>query len=270
MEIEKFTLEEAATRFLASLSPELKESYQREVNKFVRWYGRDCLLSGITAPQLSNYVDKAAEAGGDAARVLEPVKAFLTYARKEKLITASLAIHIKVKKAKLSQKTSPGRPLKQEAISQEGYTALKDELAKLKKERPKVAEELRRAAADKDFRENAPLEAARDYQGQLEARIRGLEHTIHSSVVMGQNAIEQQEESQTQAEMGKTVFLKDLSNGESLRYTLVHPSEVAIHKGKLSVASPTGKAMLGKREGEVVEVQAPVGILRYQIEKIES
>jgi transcription elongation factor GreA len=70
--------------------------------------------------------------------------------------------------------------------------------------------------------------------------------------------------------LGSTVTLHDLSYGEELRYTLVNPSEASPTKGKLSVASPTGKALLGRRRGEVIEVAAPAGTLRYRIESIEG
>ena len=72
------------------------------------------------------------------------------------------------------------------------------------------------------------------------------------------------------ADLGCIVILRDLSSNEELRYALVHPSEVAPAKGKISVASPTGKALLDRSKGDVVEVAAPIGKIRYRIEGIES
>jgi transcription elongation factor GreA len=70
--------------------------------------------------------------------------------------------------------------------------------------------------------------------------------------------------------LGCTVAILDLANDEEMRYTLVHPNEARPAQGKISVASPTGKALLGRAIYEVVEVEAPSGILRYKIEAIEQ
>jgi transcription elongation factor GreA len=122
---------------------------------------------------------------------------------------------------------------------------------------------LRLAAADKDFRENAPLDAMREYQGQTESRIRDLEAILESAVVVEHNA------GALGVELGSVIQLRDLASGEDLRYSLVDPTEANLAQGKLSVASPVGQALLGKESGQVVEVAAPVGTFRYQVVGIE-
>lgn len=264
-EQQRVSLSEAVTMFLATLSPEQKQESQQELNRFVRWYGGERPINELNAREIGNYSDNISAFVTDPVKKLEPVRSFLSYARKKKLIEVSLAPHLRVSKAKqgrsvrrVSVEIAPA------SLTSEGYAALESELEALKSERPRIAEQLRHALADKDFRENAPLEAARERQGQIEARIRDLEATLKGSTV-----IEKEPRTMQTAGVGCRVSLRDLSSGEQLCYTLVSPSEADPARGKLSIASPTGKALLHKEIGAVVEVIAPVGTFRYQIDDIK-
>lgn len=252
---------QAAIQFLASLPLQKREESQQEVNRFVRWYGMEWPLRGLAAHEVANYAARMEGSSANTMERLEPVKAFLAYAKKAGLTATNLAVHLKLKKGSSKPTLSRKRP-NRVALTAQGYEELNAELAALKGERANIAEEIRRAAADKDFRENAPLDAAKDHQGRVEARIRELTHVLKSGVI----AIE--EVGTATADLGCTVGLRDLSSDEELCYTLVHPSEVDPAKGKISVASPTGKALLGRSKGEVIEVTAPMGMLCYRIEEI--
>ncbi|TET39885.1 MAG: transcription elongation factor GreA [Dehalococcoidia bacterium] len=259
------SLAQAATQFLAGLSPPEREQSQQELNKFVRWYGMERPVREVAAHEVANYAERMEGSSANAMKRLEPVRAFLSYAKKEGLTQTNLAVHLRVKKSS-PKRGLLGKERRKEvvALTPQGYQKLKEELLALQGQRPKIADQIRRAAADKDFRENAPLDAAKDYQGKIEARIRELEEILKSAVLAAK------EVDTTKVTRGCTVVLQDLSSGEELRYTLVHPNEASPTKGKISVASPTAKALLGRRKGEVVEVAAPVGTLRYRIEKIEG
>lgn len=258
------TLGEAATQFLAYLPSTEKIKAQPEVFKFVRWYGADRLFSEITIPEIANYAEQVAVSSPEPLKKLEPVKSFLSYARKEGLIKTNLAVHLRVRKV-LSRLGSTSKQMTQTPVSltRQGYTDLETELAVLKQERPRIAEELHRAAADKDFRENAPLDAAREYQGQVEARIRALESILNSATVMDEKKVVA-----SKANIGDTVILRDASSDENIHYTLVSPSEANPLAGKISISSPLGKAMIGREVGETIEVLAPAGVLQYRIEGI--
>jgi transcription elongation factor GreA len=261
MNSDNVSLGEAATRFLASLLEQERAINQQEINQFILWYGWRQPISELTAPKVANYAERVAASGADPARKLSPVKAFLTYAKKEGLTRTNLSVHLRAKK--VSTTMAAGKPLPQvHALTPQGRAELEAELARLKGERPRVAEELRQAAADKDFRENAPLDAAREYQGQLESRIRELE------IVLKAATLEQALPVATRVRVGDTVRLCDLGTSEVVRYTLVSPSEANPAKGKISIESPTGKALLGKEEMQEAEVIAPLGKLRYRIEQI--
>ena len=145
----------------------------------------------------------------------------------------------------------------------EGYAKLEAELTALKARRISAIASVRLAAADKDFRENAPLEAARQEHGRLEGRIREIEATLKSAVI-----IAEKEAPAPKIGIGDHIILCDLASGEELRYTMVGTREVDPSQGKISSLSPIGKAILGRRQGETVEVTVPVGKLRYQIKQI--
>ncbi len=261
---QNLSLGEAASRFLASLSPGEGEVSQQEVYRFVRWYGWERPLAELTAPEVANFAERLSLSDTDYIKKLELIRAFLVYTRKEGWSKSNLAPYLKARKGKTRLPSLSGRSLPQTiSLTQQGYTELKAELDALKSKRPQAIDEIRRAAADKDFRENAPLEAAREQRGYLEGRIKELEEALKSAIV-----IDGKQKVTLKASIGDSIILRDLASGEELRYTIVSPREVDPPRGKISSASPLGKAIIGRGQGEVVEIAAPAGKLRYQIEQI--
>jgi len=264
MDRDGLTIGQAATSFLASLPPQERQAAQQEVNKFVRWYGTERPMRRLSAQEVATYAERMDVSSANISIRLEPVKAFLAYAKKEGLTAANLSVHLRVKKGSPKRKPVRRGPVGRYNLTAEGYHELQAELSALQGERQQIADDIRLAAADKDFRENAPLDAAKDHQGMVEGRIRQLETVLKSAVVSSD-----QVDTKTVA-LRSTVVLRALPSGEELRYTLVDASEASPAKGKLSGTSPTGKALLGRRKGEVVEVAAPAGKLSYRIESIEG
>jgi len=258
-------LAEAARRFLAGLSPEEAKSSQPEVQRFVRWYGREHSLGGLTAHEVANYAARMPSSDTDYIRKLEQVRAFLTYAKKQGWTKTNLAAHLKVKKVK-EKAASSGKQDRVEGMSltQQGYDDVKAELASLETKLAPAIEEVRRAAADKDVRENAPLEAAREHHGQLVGKIKQLEEILKSAVI-----IDGQQKTTFTVGIGDSVVLQDLSSKEELRYTIVSPREVDPTGGKISNVSPVGKAVIGRKEGDTVEVIIPAGRIRYKVKQVE-
>ncbi len=262
---QNLSLGEAASRFLTSLPPGERGASQQEVYKFIRWYGWDRPLAGLAAPEVANYAERLSLSDSDYLGKLELLRAFLVYAKKEGWTETNLAIHLKARKGKTrlrasSRQGSPDTVF----LTQQGYAEVEAELAALQSKRPQIIDEMRRAAADKDFRENAPLDAAKEQRGYLEGRIMELKEVLNSAVV-----IDEKQKVARKVSIGNSIILCDLASGEELRYMLVSPREVDPSKGKISSVSPIGKAVIGKGEGETVEVIAPVGKLQYQIKVIE-
>jgi transcription elongation factor GreA len=146
-------------------------------------------------------------------------------------------------------------------ITRSGYEKLKKDLAHLKKvERPKIIKEIERARAFGDISENAEYEAAKHSQGLLEARIKDLESKVAHARV-----IEDHEIGTDTVLLGAVVRLKDLKRGRELTYTIVSDAEADFKSGKISVASPVGKGLLGARVGHTVEIDVPAGKLKYEV-----
>jgi transcription elongation factor GreA len=258
-----YSLGEAATQFLLTLSSDERLKAQQEVYKFVRWYGEKRPLIGLTIPEVANYAEQITSSTTEVAEKLGIIKNFLTYIHKQSMTRKNLAVHLKSKKTPPKSTSIKRRSHRKVLLTNQGYTDLQAELDSLKKERPRIAEELKKAASDKDFRENAPLEAAREHQGQIEARIRQLESTLKMA-----SLVDEQQAGSREISFGDTAVLRDIASGEQVRYTLVDISEANAMEGKISVASPMGQALLGHVKGQNVEVKAPAGILHYKIEEI--
>ena len=259
------SLGQAVSHFLDILPPEERGPSQQEVYKFIRWFGRERPFAGLTAAEVANYAERLSLSDTDYMRKLELIRAFLIYAKKKGWSKTNLAVHLKARKGK-ARLRSPSRQGSPETVflTRQGYAELEEELAALQNKRPEAIDEIRRAAADKDFRENVPLEAAREQRGQLEGRILKLEATLKSAVVM-----DEKRNATLRVSIGDSVILRDLDSGEEMRYTLVSPREVDPTRGKVSSASPIGQAVIGRGQGEIVEVVAPAGKLRYQIKQVE-
>ncbi|MDH5695962.1 MAG: transcription elongation factor GreA [Dehalococcoidia bacterium] len=262
---QNLSLGEAASSFLASLPAKEGEASQQTVYGFVRWYGWERPFSKLTAPEVANYAEQLSSSDANYIKNLASIRAFLIYAKKQGWSKVNLAAYLKTKKAKAKSPSSIRQQLSPTtSLTQQGYTELKAKLADLKSKRSQVIDEIRRAAADKDFRENAPLEAAREERGHLEGRIKELEAVLKSATI-----IDETQKSALKVNIGDTIILQDEVSGEELHYMIVSPREVDPTKGKISSNSPIGKTVIGRARGEIIEITAPVGKLRYQIKQIE-
>lgn len=260
------TLSEMASRFFSSLSPEKRQESLPKITKFIRWCGRDRIISRLTGREVEEYALGQRGSSG-AGKNDKHIKAFLSFSYKQGVTKSNLSSSYKPRKSTVQATSSRRRQTTLTHLTKEGYEKIQAELKELKGLRGQLATDILKAAADKDFRENAPLEAARERQGQVESKIRELEETINSAVVLEKGQARAQE---VRASIGNSVSVKDLSNGEDLVYMLVAPTEARLADGKLSIESPVGKALLGRGAGEEVEVQVPAGTFRYRIEGINS
>ncbi len=260
------TLQEVATIYLASLKAPIRQGAQPEVLKFVRWAGPERDLSTMRGHEVAQYAENFPPTVSDAAKRADFVRAFLKWAKDRGLTTENLGTHLRVRKASKSSANAQRDEVQPIYLTKDGHEALVQELDALKNRRPEIQADLARAMADKDFRENAPLDAARNEQGHLEARIREIDGTLRHAVVLDQGAEHPGDISQ----IGDVVTIKDLRTGDAKSYTLVNPDEVRSGQGKISIASPVGKAVYQRRAGEEVEIEAPSGTFRVRIESITS
>ena len=149
--------------------------------------------------------------------------------------------------------------------TKEGLKKLKDELSQLKDiERPKASNAIAEARDKGDLSENAEYDAAKEAQGMLEMKISKLE-----AVLSNARLIDESQLYLSKVLVLTKVTIKNLNNQMQLKYTLVAESEADLKSGKISVSSPIGKGLLGKKVGEIAEVVVPNGTIKFEIISIE-
>jgi transcription elongation factor GreA len=147
----------------------------------------------------------------------------------------------------------------------EGYTVLDDELKRLKtQERPSVIAAIAEARAHGDLSENAEYHAAKERQGWIEGRIAEIEDKIARAQIIDVSKL-----SGSQVKFGATVSVVDEDTEDNSRYQIVGEHEADVRGGRISVASPMARAMIGKEVGDVFEVNTPGGVKAYEIVKVE-
>ena len=267
--VSTITVMDAVAVYVGSLrTKESQSKAQQHLMRFVQWCGPERALANINPSEVDEFGERAVgtSGGSHAVERLQGIRKFLAFARKKGLIDQNLAQHLRIRKGKsrsLRNAVSPGSTSVE--LTQDGYHELKSELEGLYTERENTAIEIRRAAADKDVRENAPLEAAREEQGQIESRIALIENTLTLAVV-----IDPSRKVGKSVTMGARVLLKELDTGRETRYTLVSAFEAKPLEGRISDVSPVGKALFKKRAGQEIAVETPRGVLRYRIVRISS
>ena len=146
-------------------------------------------------------------------------------------------------------------------ITKKGYATLQAELERLKKvERPKNIKEIEEARGHGDLSENAEYHAAKERQSHIQGRIRDLEHKLAEAQIIDTSKL-----STEKVVFGATVTVKDVQNGTEQCYMLVGQDEGDLKNGKISVQSPVGRALIGKRVGDMCEVQTPAKKVEYEV-----
>ncbi|MFC1815497.1 transcription elongation factor GreA [Thermodesulfobacteriota bacterium] len=149
-------------------------------------------------------------------------------------------------------------------ITKDGYEALKQELEYLKSvERPKNIKAIEEARSHGDLSENAEFHAAKERQGFIEARLNGLGYKLANADIIDPAKVDKH-----QALFGCTVNLENIDTGERVEYQLVGTDESSIEAGRISVSSPLGKAIIGKKPGDEITLNVPGGKRCYELVEI--
>jgi transcription elongation factor GreA len=147
----------------------------------------------------------------------------------------------------------------------EGLKKLREELNHLKDvERPRASQAIAEARDKGDLSENAEYDAAKEAQGMLEMKISKMEEILASARLIDESQLDV-----SKVLVLSTVRIKNLNNNMEMNYTLVAESEADLKSGKISVNSPIGKGLLGKKVGEIAEVVVPNGTLKFEVLSIE-
>jgi len=258
------TLSEAAARFAGAAKDSSRQVTRAELGRFVRWYGPERSLTQMRGHDVSLYAEVLGPATPETSRRADCVRTFLAYLKKEGLTATNLAPHLRLRKSGKAS-AAPARDAQGDVeLTQEGIDALKAELESLMGQRAAVREEIHKAMLDKDFRENSPLDAAKDKQGHLEARIREIEAMLKRAVVVDGSG------RTGRVRVGATVRVMNVNTGKSTQYVIVGPTEANAADGKISSVSPVGKALLDRSPGEEVELSVPAGVIRLKVEEVRG
>ena len=151
-------------------------------------------------------------------------------------------------------------------LTQEGYDNLDKELNYLKTEkRTEIAERIKVALGFGDLSENSEYDEAKNAQAENEGKIAELENKLRHAKIIDEKEIDTDT-----VQVGNTVKVLDMEFNEEIEYTIVGSTEVNLAENKISNESPIGKALLGAKKGATVEVNAPAGIIKYEIRKIKK
>ena len=147
----------------------------------------------------------------------------------------------------------------------EGYEKLTADLKALRAERPKIVDAIEEARAHGDLSENAEYHAAREQQGFCEGRINEIESKLGAAQIIDITELE----NTGKVIFGVTVTIIDVDTDEEKVYQIVGDDEANIKQGKLSVNSPIARGLIGREEGDVVQIDTPGGTREYEVDKVE-
>lgn len=149
-------------------------------------------------------------------------------------------------------------------VSKEAFEKMKEELHHMKSvERPAASRAIAEAREKGDLKENAEYDAAKEHQGILEAKMKLLETQVASARVVDPTNIDL-----SKVSVMTKVTITNMGTKKTVTYQIVGEKEADLKAGKISVGSPIGKGLLGKAKGEIAEVQAPTGIIKFRVEEI--
>ena len=150
-------------------------------------------------------------------------------------------------------------------MTREGYNKIKEEIDRLENvELPKVTDKIAEAREEGDLKENAEYHAQRENQGMIMAKIGELKDKVARASIIDPSQLPKDE-----VVFGSTVTVEDLAYGDEEEFTLVGAGEEDFNNGKIPVTSPFGQGLLGAKVDQEVEIEAPAGMLKYKVLKIE-
>ncbi|MBD5183895.1 MAG: transcription elongation factor GreA [Bacteroidales bacterium] len=149
-------------------------------------------------------------------------------------------------------------------LTQEGYDKKMEELAALEAQRPAIKQAIAEARDKGDLSENAEYDAAKEAQGMLEMKIAKLKELVATARIIDDSKLNTEE-----VQLLNTVTIKNTANGMTMAYTIVTESEANLREHKIASNTPIAQALLGHKVGDIVKVQAPAGVMNFEVVKIE-
>ena len=255
------TLEEALGEYLATLSPEDHNDQSSFVRRYVEHAGGDTAVAAVTGARVESFAETSIQNSDPAApRRVKALKAWFQYLKKRGYAEKNHGVHVRLRRP-AARGARAVRAVNEEPIEMtaEGIASLRADLERLEADVPDLVKAISVAREDKDFRENAPLEAAREALAFNETRRREITAILRRAVAAGEAGDD------GRSTIGSTVRVTRLDNGREVAYVLVSAREANAADRKISVESPVGKGLLGRRPGDEVTVSAPAGAVQFRV-----
>jgi len=259
----------------------LDEPAREAVTRFLQHFGPDTEIAALSPKTMEGFQETIGANTMDPAARLQPVKEFLRYCWKQEYTVTedaegrtsaqNLGNFLRIKRP-ASVVRDASRFEHEQAqtfeMTADGLQLLREELAHLNAEMPEAVQAVAAAREDKDIRENAPLEAAREHQERLKSRIDELEYQISHAVV-------REEQATGRAKLGSRVSVVEIDAqgdvlGEAREYTLVGTTEANAAARRISVESPLGRGLLDQSADRQIEIQAPSGRKRFRLLEVKG
>jgi len=258
------SLGEALNEYLASLKPEQRRRQEGYVRRYVEYAGEGIVADTLTGSRVESYAEAQIRPSDPAApdRVAA-LKAWFLFLKKRGYTTQNFGIHIRVRRMAGRGPGSNQVRIEEAPVEMtaDGLAQLQRELAEISGNTPDLVKAISVAREDKDFRENAPLDAAREALAFNDQRRKRLEATLKRAVVVERSRDDL-------SAVGSLVTVTRLDTMKSATYQLVGAREANAAEAKISVESPVGRELLGKRIGDEVSVKAPSGEIQYRIDGV--
>jgi transcription elongation factor GreA len=262
------TLRAALDDYLRSLKPETRRQHERYVRSYVDFMPDPFEVGQLTGSRVESYAEaQIRPTDPNAQDRVAALKAWFQFLKKKEYVSENYGIHIRVRKpsGRAAAGRSTGQRKEEEPIEMtaEGIEALRSELAEIDAGLPAMEQAIAHAREDGDLRENAPYHAAREAMAFKAQRKQQIEAALKRAVVAGGSRGDR-------SAVGSTVTVTRLDRDETIVYKLVGAREANAGEKKISVESPVGKQLLGRRPGDEVEITVPSGVIQYRVDAVSS
>lgn len=260
------TLGEALDEYLGTLTPEAQNSVSPFVRRYVEHAGHDMAVAALTGARVESYAESQIQMSDPAApKRVAALKAWFQYLKKRSYVEKNYGVHIRLRRAAGRATAAHAVNVAPIEMTAEGIEHLQGELARLEGDVPDLVKAISLAREDKDFRENAPLEAAREALAFNETRRREINGTLRRAV-----AVDEAASPDDRSTIGSTVQVTRLDTDRDIEYKLVSAREANAADRRISVESPVGKELLGRRAGDEVTVSIPSGVVQFRVTSVSK
>jgi transcription elongation factor GreA len=263
---ETITVGDIYNSYLESLKPEQRGAEGMYVRKFCEFVGFEMRVVTLAGSRVDSYVEAyIRDSDPNAGDRVQALKRWFQYLKKQGHLETNFGARVRMPRQPLRARGGASRRLEPTAIemTSEGIDRLQRELDDLEAQQTDLKQAVARAMEDKDFRENAPLDAAREALAFNQSRSASLRSSLKRAVVAGASG-------DGRVGLGSTVKVTRVETGTEHTYILVSAQEANARENRISVESPVGARLLGRAAGDEINVDVPSGTLHLRVDEVRA